>query len=87
MILVAGGFTEAPVPFENTNWLMMRDQQLRLARSRAAPEVCFQNFIPCAQTGCERAKMPPYWWSILGPSIFAEWGLSLKRILVAGCSE
>src|SRR5215204_1133287 len=28
-----------------------------------------------AQTGCERAKLPPHCWSILGLSIFAEWGL------------
>jgi len=26
MIFVAGGFTEQPTPFENTNWLTMPDQ-------------------------------------------------------------
>src|SRR5664279_662919 len=26
MIFIAGGFSEAPVPFENTNWLRMPDQ-------------------------------------------------------------
>ena len=34
-----------------------------------------------------RAKLPPYCWSILRRSIFAEWGLKSKRILVAGRSE
>jgi hypothetical protein len=28
MIFVAGGFTEQPVPFENTNRLMIRDQPI-----------------------------------------------------------
>jgi hypothetical protein len=34
-----------------------------------------KNSIPRAQTGRARAKLPPYCWSILTPSIFAEWGL------------
>jgi hypothetical protein len=46
-----------------------------------------KNVTTRAQTGCVRVKIPPHWRSILAPSIFAEWGLTSKRILVAGCSE
>jgi hypothetical protein len=31
--------------------------------------------MPRAQTGYARAKLPPYCWSILRLSMFAEWGL------------
>jgi hypothetical protein len=46
----------------------------------------FENSIPRAQTGCNRAKKPPQYCSTLTQSIFAEWGLKL-RILGVGCSE
>jgi hypothetical protein len=31
-------------------------------------------------------QFSPHYYSILEPSIFAEWGLKSKRILVVGCS-
>src|SRR5882757_1004142 len=31
--------------------------------------------MTAAQTGCARAKIPPYYCSTLARSIFAEWGL------------
>src|SRR6266702_3058573 len=34
-----------------------------------------------------RVKMPPQYYSTLARSMFAEWGLKSKRILVVGCSE
>jgi hypothetical protein len=51
------------------------------------PESRFQNSITHPQTGCAQAKMPPYYYPTLKQSIFAEWGLKSRRILVAGCSE
>ena len=39
------------------------------------------------QSGHARVKMPPHYCSTLARSMFAEWGLKSRRILVAGCSE
>jgi hypothetical protein len=48
------------------------------ALSVRLPKIRFEDSIPRAQTGCNRAKMPPHYWSNLRPSIFAEWGLKAK---------
>jgi hypothetical protein len=68
-LLTAGSCTAAG---SRSTVEMLSAQVLASAQAvRLAPK----NSLSRAQTGCKRAKLQPHCWSILGLSIFAEWGL------------
>src|SRR6478672_10780962 len=67
-----------PVSIQNNIRLTALDQRLALLRkiSRSVePKACFGR-RKVRQSGHERVKMPPHYYSTLAPSMFAEWGLN-----------
>jgi hypothetical protein len=83
----ARGFSKRQVSRETVSGRCGPGNRPRRSRFFRTPEKRFENSIPRAQTGCTRAKKPPHYCSTLKQSKFAEWGLTSKANIVAGCSE
>src|SRR5258708_39546143 len=71
-----------PVSIQTNIRLTALDQRLALLRkiSRSVErQACFGRQVPrrkVRQSGHERVKMPPHYYSTLARSMFAEWGLN-----------